>query len=112
MIIDVRTHLSTLEQWGPFLREAFVGVWGDDTGIDLHATPERHINAMANVDRAIVFGINKPLTPGPPIHAHAESNLLSVTPKSISFAGLPVRRDLPRHRGRGRPMLMQESRIP
>jgi hypothetical protein len=78
MIIDVHSHLSTLEQWGPFFREAFAGVWGDDTGINLNSTPEQHINAMANVDRAIVFGINsialKMSTPNDDIAAYARQH--------------------------------------
>lgn len=57
MIIDVHTHLSTTEQWGPIFNEAF-GRANAAHGVDLHVTPQRHFQAMAGVDRAIVFGIN------------------------------------------------------
>lgn len=57
MIIDVHTHLSTNEQWGPVFMEAF-GRANAAHGSDLHVTPERHLQAMSGVDRAIVFGIN------------------------------------------------------
>ena len=55
MIVDVHTHLSTLEQWGPVMQEA---IGRAHRGIDLNVTPERHWRGMAGVDRAIVFGIN------------------------------------------------------
>ncbi|MDP7347251.1 MAG: amidohydrolase family protein [Phycisphaeraceae bacterium] len=57
MIIDVHTHLSTLEQWGPVFCEA-CGRANAAMQCDLHVTPERHWTAMPNVDKAIVFGIN------------------------------------------------------
>ena len=57
MIVDVHTHLSTRQQWGPVFCEGFDQAYSD-TGVDLHGTPERHHAAMANVDKAIVFGIN------------------------------------------------------
>ena len=57
MIIDVHTHLSTLEQWGPVLCEA-VHRANAAMECDLDVTPQRHWEAMAGVDKAIVFGIN------------------------------------------------------
>ena len=57
MIVDVHTHLSTRQQWGPVFCEGFDQAYSD-TAVDLHGTPERHHAAMANVDKAIVFGIN------------------------------------------------------
>ena len=57
MIVDVHTHLSTAEQWGPVISEA-VGKTFADRGIDINCTPQRHQAAMASVDKAIVFGIN------------------------------------------------------
>ena len=72
MIVDVHTHLSTLEQWGPIFSGEFKRAYA---GIDLHATPERHYAAMSNVDKAIVFGINakalKMSTPNDSIAAYA-----------------------------------------
>jgi uncharacterized protein len=56
-MIDVHTHLSTLEQWGPIFCEAF-GQANAALGANLHVDPERHANAMAGVETAIVFGIN------------------------------------------------------
>lgn len=76
MIVDVHTHLSTLQQWGPVFCEAF-GRANASFGIDLNVTPDRHWNAMAGVDRAIVFGINsislKMSTPNDAIAAYARS---------------------------------------
>ncbi|MBM4436379.1 MAG: amidohydrolase [Actinobacteria bacterium] len=58
MIVDVHTHLSTLEQWGPYFLEAF-GRTYQGSGIDLHTPPERHWTAgVHHADKAIVFGIN------------------------------------------------------
>jgi hypothetical protein len=57
MIIDVHTHLSTRDQWGPI----FCGACDKANAqlkVDLHVTPERHAAALEGVDRAIVFGIN------------------------------------------------------
>lgn len=56
MVVDVHTHLSTLDQWGPIFRQAFGRA--NDAATNLHVTPERHWQAMAGVDVAIVFGIN------------------------------------------------------
>lgn len=59
MIVDVHTHLSTLEQWGPTFTKAFARAFKSRSQtIDLAVTPERHWQSMKNVDRAIVFGIN------------------------------------------------------
>ena len=57
MIVDVHTHLSTLEQWGPIFCEA-CGRANAAMELDLHVTPQRHFKAMQHVDRAVVFGIN------------------------------------------------------
>jgi predicted TIM-barrel fold metal-dependent hydrolase len=57
MIVDVHTHLSTLDQWGPVFCDAFATAHSARS-IDLHVTPLRHWRAMAEVDTAIVFGIN------------------------------------------------------
>jgi len=56
MIIDVHTHLSTLDEWGPAISKAMVS-GHSSRRIDLHVTPERHWKAVAGVDSAIVFGI-------------------------------------------------------
>jgi len=77
MIIDVHTHLSTLEQWGPVFLQAF-GRAHASTGADLHVTPEKHIAAMSGVDVAIVFGINslalKMYTPNQAIADYAQAH--------------------------------------
>ncbi len=77
MIIDVHTHLSTLEQWGPVFFEAFGNVHAG-RGIDLHITPQRHWEGMGGVDAAIVFGINslamKMQTPNDAIADYARSH--------------------------------------
>lgn len=57
MIVDVHTHLSTREQWGPIFCEACERA-NAAMGLDLHVTPQRHWHAMRDVDHAIVFGIN------------------------------------------------------
>ena len=57
MIIDVHTHLTTLEQWGPVMREA-IGRTHSNKAIELDGTPEQHQAAMASVDKAVVFGLN------------------------------------------------------
>ena len=77
MIVDVHTHLSTREQWGPIMLEAF-GRAHAGRGIDLHVTPERHWRGMADVDKAIVFGINSRSlgmnTPNDAIAAYAKAH--------------------------------------
>ena len=57
MIVDVHTHLSTTDQWGPYFQNAVARNYevGD---LDIHVTPERHWDEMSRADRAIVFGIN------------------------------------------------------
>ncbi len=57
MIIDVHTHLSTREQWGPVFCAASDSA-NAQLRVDLQVTPERHAAALQGVDRAIVFGIN------------------------------------------------------
>jgi hypothetical protein len=57
MIIDVHSHLSTLEQWGPVFAEAFGGAY-KGSGIDLDGTPDKHYAATGQADRVVVFGIN------------------------------------------------------
>ena len=57
MIIDVHTHLSTREQWGPIFCNASDRA-NAKLKVDLEVTPERHARGLAEVDRAIVFGIN------------------------------------------------------
>ena len=63
MIIDVHSHLSTLEQWGPEFCKAFGGTYSG-SGIDLHGTPERHFAETQPADRVIVFG--RPVHPPRP----------------------------------------------
>ncbi len=58
MIIDVHTHLSTREQWGPAFLDVFDSGRAGHGSIDLHVTPNRHWQAMEQASRAIVFGIN------------------------------------------------------
>ena len=58
MIVDVHTHLSTLEQWGPVFTKAFAGAFKSRT-IDLAVTPERHWQSMDRVDRAIVPSLHQ-----------------------------------------------------
>jgi uncharacterized protein len=93
MIVDVHTHLSTIEQWGPVFLEAF-GRTNAAFGIDLHVTPDRHWRAMEGVDKAIVFGINslslKMSTPNDAIAAYARSH----PEKIIGFMSIdPHQRD-------------------
>jgi len=57
MIIDVHTHLSTREQWGPVFCQASDSA-NAQLRVDLNVTPERHAAALQGVERAIVFGIN------------------------------------------------------
>ena len=57
MIVDVHTHLSTREQWGPVFCRACDKA-NARLRVDLEVTQERHAEAMRGVDRAIVFGIN------------------------------------------------------
>lgn len=57
MIIDVHTHLSTREQWGPVFCTACDKA-NAQLRVDLHVTPERHTEGLRGVHRAIVFGIN------------------------------------------------------
>lgn len=82
MIVDVHTHLSTIEQWGPVFLEAF-GRTNAKFGIDLHVTPERHWRGMEGVDKAIVFGINslalKMSTPNDAIAAYAKAHPEKIT---------------------------------
>lgn len=58
MIVDVHTHLTPLDGWGPTFLEQVPNANNAAAGIDLHVTPERHWAAMAEADKAIVFGIN------------------------------------------------------
>jgi len=93
MIIDVHTHLSTLDQWGPVIQEA-MGRAHSKFAVDLHVTPERHWQAMAGVDKAIVFGINslslQMHTPNEAIAAYARSH----PEKIIGFMSInPHQRD-------------------
>ena len=78
MIIDVHTHLSTREQWGKVFVEAFDRGYTSYTGIDLEVTPEIHWEAVAAVERAIVFGINSIAlgmhTPNDAIAAYAKAH--------------------------------------
>ena len=57
MIIDVHTHLSSIEQWGPQFRQAIEDTYPAQ-GLDIDVTPERHWQEEQRADRAIVFGIN------------------------------------------------------
>ena len=54
MIIDVHTHLSTREQWGPIFCNASDRA-NAKLKVDLEVTPERHARGLAEVDRAIVL---------------------------------------------------------
>ncbi|MCY3802700.1 MAG: amidohydrolase family protein [Chloroflexi bacterium] len=56
MIVDVHSHLSTLEQWGTQIQEAVRRTYPDT--VQLHITPERHQANTAAADKVIVFGIN------------------------------------------------------
>ena len=56
MIVDVHTHLSTLEQWGPTIRDAVARTYGG--AVDLHVTPERHRSETRRANKVVVFGIN------------------------------------------------------
>src|SRR5688572_14700348 len=58
MIIDIHTHLSTRTQWGKVFSDAVESGRSGHGEIDLHVTPERHLAAMKEADRVIVFGIN------------------------------------------------------
>ena len=77
MIVDVHTHLSTREQWGPVFCEVVDQAY-DGSGMDLDCTAERHQAAMSAVDRAIVFGINSKAlqmcTPNDDIAAYARAH--------------------------------------
>ena len=57
MIIDIHTHLSTDEQWGPVFQAAIERAYGKGA-IETHVTPERHWAATHAADKVIVFGIN------------------------------------------------------
>ncbi len=57
MIVDVHTHLSTSEQWGPQFSQAIELTYPPDV-LDINVTPERHWEAEKTADRVIVFGIN------------------------------------------------------
>ena len=56
MIVDVHSHLSTLDQWGAEIQEAVRRTYTD--ALDLHITPQRHREATSRADKVIVFGIN------------------------------------------------------
>jgi len=56
VIVDVHTHLSTLDQWGTEIQEAVRRTYAD--AVDLQITPERHKAATGRADKVIVFGIN------------------------------------------------------
>lgn len=77
MIIDIHTHLSTHQQWGPVVCEAFARAYADND-VDLNCTAQRHQAAMASVDKAIVFGLNSQAlqmhTPNDDIAAYARAN--------------------------------------
>ncbi len=57
MIIDVHTHLSTSDQWGPQFRRAIEETY-EPGALDIHVTPARHWDEERRADRVIVFGIN------------------------------------------------------
>ena len=57
MIVDVHTHLSTAEQWGPQFQAAIKLNYPSGT-LDIDVTPERHWQSEQRADRVIVFGIN------------------------------------------------------
>ncbi len=77
MIIDVHSHLSTLEQWGPVFCGGFEKNYAG-SGIDLNGTSERHYDAMGRVEKSIVFGINSKAlrmsTPNDSIAAYARQH--------------------------------------
>ena len=87
MIVDIHTHLSTLQEWGPEFTQR-ISADSTRTGVDLDVSPERHWKAMASVDKAIVFGINAlPLqmnTPNDKIAAYANAH----PDKIIGFASI------------------------
>ena len=55
VIVDVHTHLSTSEQWGPQFSRAIELTYPPDV-LDINVTPERHWEAEQTADRVIVFG--------------------------------------------------------
>ena len=57
VIIDVHTHLSSDEQWGPVFQAAIERTY-EQGAVKTHVTPERHWAAAQGADRVIVFGIN------------------------------------------------------
>ena len=76
MIVDVHTHLSTLDQWGTEIQEAVGRTYAGT--VDLQITPERHRAATSGADRVIVFGINAlglgMHTPNDSIAAYAQTD--------------------------------------
>ncbi len=78
MIVDVHSHLSTLEQWGEAAVKAFGSTTSGNSGANLHVTPERHLAATALADKVIVFGINsialKMCTPNDAIADYAKAH--------------------------------------